>query len=76
MSDKIEVNDEVYAAGQNARFIVVELRAGTAVLQQFADEKATRSRVYFERTTEVPLGVLTLVQKNHQKPTVYKVFRN
>jgi hypothetical protein len=75
MSDKVEVNDEVCATGQNARFVVVGFNGGMAVLQQFADEKATGVRVYFERTIEVPVGALTVFGKNHQKPVIHKVVR-
>ena len=75
MSDKVEVNDEVYATGQDGRFVVVGLNGGMAVLQQFAEEKATGMRIYFERTKEVPVTVLTVFGKNHQKPAIYKTVR-
>ena len=77
MSDKVEVNDEVTATGQHGvRFVVVGFKsAGMAVLQQFAEEKATGTRVYFERTIEVPVTVLTVFGKNHQKPAIYKTVR-
>lgn len=75
MVNKVELNDEVYAQGKNGvRFIVVGLKEeGTAILQQFAFEKATGISVYYAKTTEVPIGALTVFGKNHLKPSNHKI---
>jgi hypothetical protein len=72
----VEINDEIFVAGHNeARYFVLEVDGGTVTLQQFADEKRTGTRIYFERKINVPLGVVTVFGKNHKKPSTYKVVR-
>ena len=72
---KVELNDEVLAIGHTGRFVVTNIKGAMATLQQFADSKETGERVYFEPTIEVPLGLLTVFGKNHQKPAIYKTVR-
>ena len=69
----IELNDEVCTSGHVGRFVVIDLKEGTAVIQLFGDHSETGARVYFTPTMEVPLGALTVIGKNHKRPSVYTV---
>ena len=65
----VEVNDEVFASGQTGRFVVLEIKGATGVLQLFADSKETGRRIYFQRTIEVPVSALKVIRKNHKRPS-------
>jgi hypothetical protein len=65
----VEVNDEVFVSGQAGRFVVLEIKGGTGILQLFADSKETGRRIYFQRTIEVPVSALKVIGKNHKRPS-------
>ena len=74
-SKSVEVNDEVLAAGHTGRFVVVELEGITASLQLFGDDTRNGGRIYFEKTISVPASTLTVIGKNHKRPSTYRVCR-
>ena len=57
------------------RFVVVELEGITASLQLFGDDTRNGGRIYFEKTISVPASTLTVIGKNHKRPSTYRVCR-